>query len=61
MMTLGGELTDYLHDGLHLTRTGYGVLFLDLMRAIEMYYPDQLPEDLEFALPRWDDEYAWRE
>ena len=52
-------LQSFLRDGLHLTRTGYEVLYKALMALIEKAYPDQMPENLAFAFPAWDDEVAW--
>lgn len=54
-------LRSYLHDGLHFTRTGYEVLFAELMALIKRTWPDQMPEALPFVLPRWDDTDAWKD
>ena len=52
-------LQSFLQDGLHLTRTGYEVLYKALIALIEKAYPSQSPERLPFVYPAWDDEDAW--
>lgn len=54
-------LQDYLLDGLHFSRSAYEVLFEELMALIDRTWPDQMPEKLPFALPRWDDGEAWKD
>ena len=53
-------LQSYLHDGLHFSLPAYKLLYEELMSVIEEKWPDQLPENLPFVLPRWDDEQAWK-
>lgn len=59
MTESGTPLREFLHDGLHLTRKGYDLLFEELMKVIEGRWPEEMPERLPFVLPRWDDEGAW--
>lgn len=54
-------LQEFLHDGLHFSRSAYELLFHDLITLIEREWPDQIPERLPFVLPAWDDEEAWRD
>ncbi|KAK6428724.1 hypothetical protein LTR95_015133 [Oleoguttula sp. CCFEE 5521] len=53
-------LQSLLSDGLHFTRSGYKLLFDEVMKTIEQNWPDQMPEKLPFVLPAWDDEQAWK-
>ena len=53
-------LQAFLHDGLHLSRSGFELLFNELIALIARKWPDQVPERLPFVLPAWDDEEAWR-
>ncbi|KAE9979595.1 hypothetical protein EG328_000762 [Venturia inaequalis] len=53
-------LTKYLIDGLHLTPVGYQLLYNTIMECIARCWPDQLPDNLPFVLPRWDDGDAWK-
>jgi lysophospholipase L1-like esterase len=46
--------------GLHLSATGYKLLSALLRNCIATHWPDQLPENLPFVLPRWDDGDAWK-
>jgi lysophospholipase L1-like esterase len=46
--------------GLHLSTTGYKLLSALLRNSIATHWPDQLPENLPFVLPRWDDGDAWK-
>lgn len=48
-------LQSYLHDGLHLTRKGYDLLFEELMSLIAEKFLDQMPKHLPFVVPAWDD------
>ena len=54
-------LQDFLHDGLHFSQAAYKLLFEELIALIEQKWPDQIPEQLPFVLPAWDDEEAWRD
>lgn len=47
------QLSDFLTDGLHLTKLGYDVLFWELMKLIRRDLPDCAPEKLPFVLPEW--------
>lgn len=52
-------VSECLHDGLHFTSKGYQVLYEQLMEVIKTNWPDQMPEQLPFVFPRWDDKQAW--
>lgn len=47
------QLSDFLTDGLHLTKLGYDVLFWELMKLIRNDLSDCAPENLPFVLPEW--------
>lgn len=47
------QLSDFLTDGLHLTKLGYDVLFLELMKIIRKVAPECAPQNLPFILPEW--------
>ena len=47
------QLSDFLIDGLHLTKLGYDVLFWELMKLIRRDLPECAPENLPFVLPEW--------
>lgn len=47
------QLSDFLTDGLHLTKLGYDVLFWELMKLIRRDLPECAPENLPFVLPEW--------
>lgn len=47
------QLSDFLTDGLHLTKLGYDVLFRELLKLIKQEIPDCAPENLPFVLPEW--------
>lgn len=49
------QLSDFLTDGLHLTKLGYDVLFLELMKLVRKTLPKCAPENLPFVLPEWRD------
>ncbi|TLD20968.1 gb [Venturia nashicola] len=53
-------LTKYLIDGLHLTPLGYDLLHNTIMECIARHWPDHLPDNLPFVLPRWDAGDAWK-
>ncbi|KIW00651.1 hypothetical protein, variant 1 [Verruconis gallopava] len=53
-------LEEYLFDGLHLAPVGYHLLYDKILECIANTWPDQLPENLPYVLPRWDDGDAWR-
>ena len=48
-----------LLPGLHFTNTAYTLFFEELMRLIQVTWPDQMPEKLPYVLPAWNDEQAW--
>lgn len=52
-------LQSFVHDGLHLTAEGYGVMYEEMMALIARVWPDQTPEKLPFVLPSWEDRRAW--
>ena len=52
-------LQEWLHDGLHFNPSAYRVLYEELMCLIGKTWPDQMPDNLPFVLPRWDDDKAW--
>ena len=45
--------------GLHFTNTAYTLFFEELMRTIQKLWPDQMPEQLPFVFPAWNDDKAW--
>lgn len=47
------QLSDFLTDGLHLTKLGYDVLFWELLKLVKREIPDCAPENLPFVLPEW--------
>jgi len=49
------QLSDFLTDGLHLTKLGYDVLFWELLNLIKQELPDCAPDNLPFVLPEWRD------
>ena len=53
-----GCLTDST-PGLHFTHTAYTLFFQELMRTIHKTWPDQMPSELPFVLPEWNNEQAW--
>lgn len=46
--------------GLHLSPTGYRLLYDEILECIAANWPDQMPDNLPYILPRWDDGDAWR-
>ena len=52
-------LQDMVHDGLHLSASGYKILSEEVMAIIHREFPDQTPDALSFVLPAWDNEKAW--
>lgn len=42
-----------MSSGLHLSPTGYKVLFEATMLYIENTWPDQSPDELSFEYPPW--------
>lgn len=52
------QLSDFLTDGLHLTKLGYDVLFLELMKLIRRAAPECAPENLPFILAEWQNALA---
>ena len=53
------ELSEFLADGLHLTKLGYDVLFWELLRLIKTQIPRCAPESLPFILPEWKAALSW--
>lgn len=49
------RLSDFLTDGLHLTKLGYDILFWELMKLIKSDIPECVPERLPLVLPEWRD------
>lgn len=49
----------FFSDGLHLTSSGYEVLYEELMSVITKIRPEQVPDRLPFVFPSWQDEKAW--
>lgn len=49
----------FFRDGLHLSPRGYEVLYEELMSVIKKNWPDQMPDNLPFVFPGWQDEEAW--
>ncbi|CZT15445.1 related to GDSL Lipase/Acylhydrolase family protein [Ramularia collo-cygni] len=49
----------FFRDGLHLSSLGYEVLYEELMSVIENIWPEQMPSNLPFVLPGWQDQEAW--
>ncbi|KAK4623574.1 Isoamyl acetate-hydrolyzing esterase 1 [Fulvia fulva] len=52
-------LQSFVHDGLHLSPTGYEILYDEMMALISERWPDQMPDKLSFVLPAWDNPEAW--
>ncbi|GAB7364292.1 hypothetical protein MBLNU230_g4837t1 [Neophaeotheca triangularis] len=50
----------FLSDGLHLTSEGYEVFYRELTRTIDENWPELIPDNMQPALPNWDDEAAWK-
>lgn len=48
-----------LTTGLHFTPQAYMLFYEEIMKVIAETYPDQMPEQLPYAIPAWDDEEAW--
>lgn len=46
--------------GLHFSPEGYRVVYDELMALIAHTWPDQVPEDLPFVLPAWNDVASWK-
>lgn len=49
------QLSDFLADGLHLTKLGYDVLFCELLKLIKSDLSECAPENLPFVLSDWKD------
>lgn len=58
-VSLNAVLQSFVRDGLHLSPEGYKVFFDELMALIERVWPEQLPKNLSFVLPGWDNQKAW--
>ncbi|KZT67829.1 SGNH hydrolase [Daedalea quercina L-15889] len=48
-------LAEYLRDGLHLTESGYNVVFEILMEAISTHFPEMHPDKLQPVFPYFDE------
>jgi len=48
-----------IHDGLHFTPEAYTIFHEEMMKTIAAKWPDQLPEQLPYVIPAWDDTAAW--
>ena len=48
-------LTDPHNLGLHFMPPGYRFLFDTVMDAIKLKWPDQLPPEVPFVLPSWEE------
>ncbi|KZF21496.1 GDSL lipase/acylhydrolase family protein [Xylona heveae TC161] len=48
-------LAELFHDGLHFNPPAYKILFDELMKVIAKNWPDQLPENLPFVFPHWEE------
>jgi lysophospholipase L1-like esterase len=59
-MPANETLQEFLHDGLHLSPSGYRIVYDELMALIARTWPDQIPDALPFVLPRWDDMGVWQ-
>lgn len=55
------QLSDFLTDGLHLTKMGYDMLFFELMKLVRETLPECAPENLPFILPEWRNALAMME
>ncbi|KAG8988523.1 hypothetical protein FRB90_002694, partial [Tulasnella sp. 427] len=49
------KLEEYLYDGLHLSKTGYDVVFDLLIKTIEREFPDLHYDALPMVFPGWKD------
>lgn len=49
------QLSDFLRDGLHLTNSGYDVLYGELMKLIQQRLPHLIPDNIPMVLPAWRD------
>jgi hypothetical protein len=45
--------------GLHFTPEAYMVFYEEIMKVIANTWPDQIPEQLPYVCPAWDDKTAW--
>ncbi|KAH8589539.1 SGNH hydrolase-type esterase domain-containing protein [Bisporella sp. PMI_857] len=54
-----GAIRSLIHDGLHFTPKAYIIFYEEMMRTIAAKWPDQLPEELPYVIPAWDDTAAW--
>jgi len=45
--------------GLHFTPEAYKLFYEEVMKAIANTCPDQMPEQLPYKIPAWDDKAAW--
>jgi lysophospholipase L1-like esterase len=49
------DLSEFLYDGVHYTKTGYQLLYQGIKTAIETWYPELLAENFPIVLPQWHD------
>ena len=52
------KITDR-RSGLHFTPKAYRIFYDELMKLIAKTFPDQMPSELPYAIPAWDDTEAW--
>jgi len=52
-------LGEVLVDGLHLSSTGYKLLYDALKELIEREWPDQVPEALDPVFAPWNEAEGW--
>jgi lysophospholipase L1-like esterase len=53
-------LRSLLRDGLHLTDKGNRVVYEEFLKVVREQWPDMAPEKMDFVLPYWADEEAWK-
>jgi len=46
-------------SGLHFTPEAYTIFYEEMMKTIAAKWPDQLPAELPYVIPAWDDTAAW--
>jgi lysophospholipase L1-like esterase len=54
-------LPKFLKDGLHLTAEGSKIVYEEFSRVVKDNWDDLVPEKMEFVLPYWADEDAWKD
>ncbi|EFY88381.1 GDSL Lipase/Acylhydrolase family protein [Metarhizium acridum CQMa 102] len=62
LILLAGHNSANSHcEGLHFTPEAYKIFFEEVMKVIASTWPDQMPEQLPYVIPAWDDGAAWAE